>query len=135
MNRSKGFLITSSIAGVFILVYGTTLILRLLLGNYLLVGGLMDPNYLILALLSSAPFIMYLLLKGKSSVEASKVVFSSGLLFITLFIYVHLALVTMTEEMTQGLLLRIVTIIPLTAIILVFVSHFTLGNKKALNID
>ena len=53
MNRSKGFLITSSIAGVFILVYGTYFNPTSFVGNYLLVGGLMDPNYLVLG------FIMF----------------------------------------------------------------------------
>ena len=134
MNRSIGFIIGLSIVGVFILVYGTSLILRLLLGDYLFVVGLMDLNYTLLAILCSVPFVLYLLLRGKPILRAIEVVLSSGILFITLFIYVQFALVTMTEEMTQGLFLRIITIIPTTAIILILVSHFATSNKKLIKV-
>lgn len=128
MNRSRGFLVMSSIACIFLLVYGTSIILRLLSGNYLMDGGLTDLNYLYLALLCSAPFILYSLF-SRHSVRASKVILTSGLLFLILFVPVHFTLVIEGKEITQETLLRILTLIPLSSFLLVFVSHFAIARK------
>ncbi|AIE59929.1 hypothetical protein BMMGA3_07595 [Bacillus methanolicus MGA3] len=124
MNRSKGFLVVSSIAGIFILVYGTSILLRLLFGQYFMDGGFSDLNYLYLALLCSAPFVLYLLFFGGNSERASKVISKSGLLFFILFVPVNCTLVIEGKEITQEVLTRILTVLPVTALLLVFVSHF-----------
>lgn len=129
MNQSKGFLVISSIVGMFILVYGTSIILRLLLGNYLMAAGLFDLSYAILALSCSVPFIIYIILNARPLA----VILVSGFLFLALFIPVQFAFVTMIEKMSPENLVRILTIFPLTAIIFVFVAHFVYSGQKSLN--
>ena len=51
MKRSKSSLFILCIVGIFLAVYGTAVILRLIFGDFLLDGGLTNPNYSLLALL------------------------------------------------------------------------------------
>jgi hypothetical protein len=129
MNRSKGYLFVSSIIGMFLLVYGTSIILRLLTGNELFDGVLSDINYVYLALLCSAPFVLYVLLSGKHSQRAFRVILASGILFKILFVPVYLTLVLEGKEITQEIIARILTIIPLSALLLVIVSHFAMARN------
>ncbi|EIJ77983.1 hypothetical protein PB1_10454 [Bacillus methanolicus PB1] len=130
MNRSKGFLVISSIVGIFLVVYGTSILFRFLFGNYFMDKGLSDVNYLYLALLCSVPYVLYLLLSGRHSERASKVFLTSGLLFLILFVPVHSTLVVEGKELTQETLTRILTVIPLSAFLLVIVCHFLIAGNK-----
>lgn len=130
MNRSKGFLVISSIVGTFLVVYGTSILFRFLFGNYFMDKGLSDVNYLYLALLCSVPYVLYLLLSGRHSERASKVFLTSGLLFLILFVPVHSTLVVEGKELTQETLTRILTVIPLSAFLLVIVCHFLIAGNK-----
>ncbi|MBS4176002.1 hypothetical protein [Lederbergia citrea] len=129
MYRSKGFLFLLSIVGIFLLVYGTSVILYLLSGNYLLDGGLTDPNYVFLALSCSAPFVLYLLFSRRHSARALEVILTSGLLFVVLFIPAHFSLVLDGVEKSQNLLFRLITILPVYALLLLCISHVMLRRK------
>jgi len=59
MKPSKRSLFVLCIAGVFLVVYGSAVVLRLLLGDFLLDGGLTNLNYLFLTLLCVVPFLLY----------------------------------------------------------------------------
>ena len=61
MKHSKRSLFILCIVGIFLVVYGTAVILRLILGDFLLDGGLTNLNYLLLTLLCVVPFLLYLL--------------------------------------------------------------------------
>jgi hypothetical protein len=121
MNRLKGILVVSCIASMFLFVYGTALILRLIFGKYLLEGGLFDLNYLFLTFLCSIPFLFFLLIKKNHS---KKEYFISGTLFSILYVYVNFLLVFSLVEMTAATEMRILIVFPVTALILAMVSHF-----------
>ena len=129
MYRSKVFLITLTIVGILLLVYGTSILLYLLSGKYLMVGGLTNLNYAFLTILCLAPFLLYLLLTRKHSYRALEVILASGVLFAMVFLPVHSSLVLDGAEITQKLLIRLFTILPVYALILVCISHIMLRRK------
>jgi hypothetical protein len=124
LNRSKGFYVIASILTTFVLVYGISVLLRLLLGAYLMVGGITDLNYVLLALLCSVPFVLYALLKSK---KAGEVILISGGMFIVLFVYVNFLLVFSLQEMTQAIVIRMLSVFPTFALLLIVAMHFSIG--------
>ena len=129
MHRSKSFLLLSSIIGIFLLVYGTSVIMYFWLGNNLMVGGITNLNYALLALLCLAPFVFYLLFAGNHANRAFEVIVASGILFCLLFVPLHFVLVFDGEVLSGGELLRLLTTLPAYAFMLVPIAHFMLGRK------
>jgi hypothetical protein len=120
-------LIIQSIIGLFILVYGTAILFKLSIGEYLMVDGLGDLNYLFLFSLCVVPFVLGILLRKEN---AGKLTLVSGLFFGTLFILVHGALIFSVLEMTPQILARILVVIPISALLIVGVSYFVINNEK-----
>lgn len=116
-----------SIICLFILVYGTAILFKLSLGEYLMVDGLGDLNYLYLFLLCAIPFVLGSLLKKENGLI---MILMSGLFFCTLFIFVHGALIYSVLEMTPQILARILTVIPISALLIVGVSYFLINKER-----
>ncbi|MFF2755696.1 hypothetical protein ACFVR1_18540 [Psychrobacillus sp. NPDC058041] len=114
-----------SIIGLFILVYGTAILFKLSFGEYLMVDGLGDLNYLYLFILCAVPFVLGIL--GENGV---KLTLMSGLFFGTLFVLVHGTLIFSVLEMTSEILARILTVIPISALLIVVVSYFVVNHEK-----
>jgi drug/metabolite transporter (DMT)-like permease len=124
MKHSKSSLFILSIVGVFLVVYGTAVILRLLFGDFLLDGGLSNLNYLLLALLCAVPFLIYLVVGKNYFEKVTEVVLTSGLFFLILFVYANILLVFSMTEQSQAITVRLLTTFPVVALILVVVLHF-----------
>jgi hypothetical protein len=114
-----------SIIGMFILVYGTAILFKLSFGEYLMVDGLGDLNYLFLFILCAVPFVL-----GIIGENGGKLTLMSGLFFGTLFILVHGTLIFSVLEMTSEILARILTVIPISALLIVIVCYFIINNEK-----
>ncbi len=127
MLKSKGALVAWSVAGVFILIYGTAALFNLLLGGYLFEGGLMNLNYGLLALLCALPFAVIAVV-GKNNDDHKRALIISALLFSILFVLVHLVLVFSGEVVDAG---RIMTIFPISALLLSVVLYFAAGKEKS----
>lgn len=128
MLKSKVTLAVGSVLGIFIVVYGTALLLRLLFDAYLFEGGLTNLNYGLLALLCVLPFAV-IAMAGRNGDENKRALIISALLFSILFVLVHLVLVLSAEVMDAG---RILVIFPVSALLLAVVLYFTAGKEKAL---
>jgi hypothetical protein len=137
MKHSRISLIVLCIVGIFLVVYGTIVILRLLLGDYLFVGGLNNPNYLLLTILCTVPFLLYVLISRNTNERLTEVILTSGLFFLILFVYTNFMLVFSMTEQSQAIEVRLLTTFPMVAWILVVVLHFTqgrnLGGKDLIN--
>lgn len=133
MKHSKSSLFILSIVGTFLVVYGTAVILGLLFGDFLLDGGLSNLNYLLLAFLCAVPFLIYLVISKNHFAKVTEVVLTSGLFFLILFVYANFLLVFSMTEQSQAITVRLLTIFPVVALILVVVLHFfyrgNLGSK------
>lgn len=127
MLKSKVAITMGSVIGIFIVVYGTALLLGLLFNAYLFEGGLTALNYGLLALLSALPFAVIAMVGGNGD-ENKRALIISALLFSILFVLVHLVLVLSAEVMDAG---RIMVIFPVSALLLALILHFTAGKEKA----
>ncbi|TQR19084.1 hypothetical protein [Psychrobacillus vulpis] len=130
MAYSKLSLSLRSIAGLLILVYGTSILYGLLFGKYLMVDGLMDINYLLLFLFCAVPIVLGIFINNNNALN---MILMISLFFGTLFILVHGALVFSVLEMTTEILARILTVIPISALIIVVVSYFVIDREHATN--
>ena len=131
MLKSKQVLIGGSIAGVFILVYGSAIVFRLLMGNYVFDNGLANPNYVYLVLLCSLPFVIV------GIIRLSEINFSllliSWFLFAFLFIVIHWTFVFSGEQITGKETGRILTVLPISALLIVAAARtaLSLGNAES----
>ena len=124
MKRSRSSLFILCIVGIFLAVYGTAVILRLIFGDFLLDGGLTNPNYSLLALLCLVPFLFYLLVSRNDFEKVNEVILTSGLFFILLFVYTNFILVLALTENSSAIAIRLLIIFPIVALLLVTVLHF-----------
>ncbi|MER2088769.1 MAG: hypothetical protein ABS920_03460 [Sporosarcina sp.] len=124
MKHSRRSLFIWCIGGVFLTVYGTAVILRLMSGDFLLDGGLTDLNYVLLALLCAVPFLFYLVVSKNDLEKISGVIFTSGFFFLLLFIYTNFILVFSLTEHSQAIAVRLLITFPIVALIMVAVLHF-----------
>lgn len=129
MKQSKRSLLVLCIVGTFLVVYGSAIVLRLLLGNFLLDGGLTNLNYLLLTLLCVVPFLLYLLISKNYCEKVTEVILISGLFFLIFFVYSNFMLVFSMTEQSQAIAVRLLMIYPTLALILVVVLHFTQGRN------
>ena len=134
MKYTKRALFILCIASIFLVVYGTAIILRLLLGDFLLDGGLTNLNYLLITLLCAVPFLLYLLVSKNHLEKVTEVILTSGVFFLIFFIYTNFMLVFSMTVQSQAIAVRLLMTFPMVALILVVVLHFTqggnVGNKK-----
>ncbi|MFJ7933747.1 hypothetical protein [Sporosarcina sp. NPDC096371] len=124
MKHSKSMLFILCIAGAFLLVYGTAVILRLTLGNYLLEGGLANLSYVLLAVLCVLPFLVYLFISGNQVGRILEVIGTSGFFFSILFVYVNFMLVFSSTEKFPEDEIRLLICFPVVALILVVLLQF-----------
>lgn len=129
MMKSKVAMAVGSIGGIFIVVYGTSILFQLLFNAYLFEGGLMNLNYGLLGLLCAVPFVLLAVI-GRTDKEAKRAVLISALLFSVLFILVHLVLVLSGEVMDSG---RVLVIFPVSALLLAVVLYLAAGKEKAVS--
>lgn len=127
MSKVKGFVVLGSIVGAFLVVYGSAILFRLLMGLYFLDGGLADPNYAYLAILCAVPFALNQLIYQK---QYSKPSFIGECLFILLFVIVHGVLVFSTVETTYEIVVRTLIVFPVSAFLMVIATRFgvSIGN-------
>ena len=71
MKQSKISLFALCIVGAFLIVYGTAVVLRLVLGEYLIDGGLTNLSYVTSYTFMRIPFLLYLSL-SKNHFERSR---------------------------------------------------------------
>lgn len=124
MKQSKISLLILCIVGIFLFVYGTAGILRLLLGKFLLGGGFADVNYATLALLCAVPFILYIVVTSNTLETMRELILTSGAFFVIIFIYVNAMLVNSLIEMHPEMVTRLLTVFPAASFLLVFVLSF-----------
>ena len=129
MKYTKRALFILCIVSIFLVVYGTAIILRLLLGDFLLDGGLTNLNYLLLTLLCAVPFLLYLLVSKNYFEKVTEVILISGVFFLIFFIYTNFLLVFSMTEQSQAIAARLLMTFPAVALILVVVLHFTQGRN------
>lgn len=129
MLKSKQALIGGSIAGVFILVYGSAIVLRLLMGSYVFDNGFANPNYVYLALLCSLPFVIAGIIRP-SEINFS-LIMTSGALFAFLFIVIHWAFVFTGEQVTGKEIGRMLTVLPISALLIVAATRIGLPRGNA----
>lgn len=125
--NTKPILAIKSMIGLFILVYGTAILFRLFFGKYLMSDGLMDINYLLLVLFCAVPIVIGIFINKDN---ALKMILMIGLFFGPLFIFIHGALIFSVLELTPEIVARILTVIPISALIIVGVSYFILNREK-----
>lgn len=111
-----------SIVGMLVLVYGTAILYKLFMGNYLLLGSLLDINYLFLALLCALPFVV-----GSLMVKPQSVLLSV-LLFTALFVIVHWGLVFYGQFVTGKGIARMLIVFPSCALLIMIAIGFF--NKR-----
>lgn len=127
MLKSKIAMAVGSVIGIFIVVYGTALLLGLLFDAYLFEGGLTNLDYGLLALLCALPFAVIALV-GKTGNENKRALVNGALLFSILFVLVHLVLVLSDEVMDAG---RVMAAFPVSALLLAVVLYLTTGKEKS----
>lgn len=128
MGQSKLLLIVGSVVSTFLLIYGSALGNRLLVGEYMMEGGLLDSNYIILALLCAIPFMLGSLMNMKLENHFNLIVIS-GLLFAVHFIIVHWAFVYFGVEMSGDILIRAFIVFPVSALLLVVAMRFGINME------
>ncbi len=130
MKQSKRTLFILCSVGVFLFVYGTAVILRLILGRYLLDGGLGNLNYALLAFLCAIPFLFYLLISRNQVERVAEVIMTSGFFFITLFVYVNFMLVLSSTEKLRENEIRLLITFPVVALILLVVFRLVQSSNS-----
>ncbi|QUW22356.1 hypothetical protein JSQ81_01830 [Sporosarcina sp. Marseille-Q4063] len=119
--HSKLFLAFGSLIGAFILVYGTAVMNRMVVGDYYMNEGLVDVNYAYLSLLCAVPFVLGCLVKlNITPKNRFTFIIVAGLLFAVLFTTVHWAFVYYGVEMAAGVLFRTLLVLPISALLVVF---------------
>lgn len=113
------------------MIFGTSIILHLLVGNFLLEGGLSNLNYLLLALLCAMPFLLYVIISGNNIERVTNVILTSGLFFLILFVYANFILVFSMTVQSQVIAVRSLITFPALALILVIVLHFSQSENLA----
>ncbi|MDN7240892.1 hypothetical protein QWY14_03780 [Planococcus sp. N028] len=129
MLKSKISKLVGSIVWVFILVYGTAYLFRLLFGSYMLEGGMANTSYGILALLCAVPFVLIEITERRKKSTFDLALISLGL-FSILFFLVHLVIVFSSEAMQDGAVTRALIVLPLSALLIVATVHFTVQHEK-----
>jgi hypothetical protein len=124
MKQSKITLLILCIVGIFLFVYGTAGVLRLLLGKFLLEGGFANVNYATLALLCAVPFILYIVVTSNTVETMRELIVTSGAFFVIIFIYANAILVNSLIEMHPEMVTRLLTVFPAASFLLVFVLSF-----------
>lgn len=141
MLKSKYFLIGGSVVGAILLVYGSAISNRLIVGDYMMEGGLLDPNYIILGVLCALPFVLGSSIRMTTSLNKhSDMILISGLLFATHFIIVHWAFVYHGVVMSDGILVRVFLTFPISACLIVVATRLGLsmdvrGSKEEHSMD
>ena len=131
MFKGKGTLVVGSVLGIFLLVYGTAVVFRLLMGSYFLNEGLTDPNYILLALLCAIPFgVGSSMGKNKTTKKHFETIFMGGVLFTLLFTTVHGVLVFWAPEMTNEVIVRTLTVFPISALFVVLAVNIGMKMKR-----
>lgn len=129
--KVKRYVVGGSVLGTFLLVYGTAIVFRLLMGHYFMVGGLADPNYILLALLCGIPFVVGSLISlNKSPKMYIETMFMSSVLFSVLFMTIHGVLVFWTTAMTDGVLVRTLIVFPVSALLIVVAAYIGVNMAK-----
>ncbi|WP_172369157.1 hypothetical protein [Sporosarcina jiandibaonis] len=124
MINSKLSLVFGSLIGAFLLVYGTAIINRMLVGDYYLNGGLLDLNYAYLSLLCAVPFVLGSVVKlNITSKNRLIFIITAGLLFAVLFTTVHWAFVYYGVEVAADVLFRTLLVLPISALLVVFAVY------------
>lgn len=130
MPHSKKLLMIGSVAGAFLLVYGSAISNRLLVGEYMIDRGLLDSNYIILALLCAIPFVLGSAISmNLKSENHFNLILVSGFLFVVLFVIVHWAFVYYGVEMSGGILTRAFIVFPISACLLVVAMRFGMNME------
>lgn len=136
MQQSKITLIGGVVVGAFLLVYGSAILNRIIVGDYFMDRGLLDLNYIILALLCAVPFILASLIKMNMNQEKHfNMILMSGFLFAVHFIIVHWAFVYFGVEMSDGILLRTIIVFPISAFLIVLATYFGMNMEIATRPD
>lgn len=118
--QSRPSLMFGSVIGAFLLVYGTAIINKMLVGDYLMNAGLLDLNYVFLSLLCAVPFVLGCLVKLNITPKNRSIfIIAAGLLFAVLFKIVHWALVFHGVEMAADVLFRTLLVLPISALLVV----------------
>ncbi len=130
MKRSRSYLFILCIVSIFLTVYGSAVILRLIFGDFLLDGGLTNPNYSLLSLLCLVPFLFYLLVSRNDFEKVKEVILTSGLFLILLFVYTNYILVLALTVNSSAIDIRLLIIFPIVALLLVTVLHFFLSKNS-----
>lgn len=130
MKRSKSSIFIVCIVGIFLAVYGTAFILRLIVGGFLLDGGLINPNYSLLALLCVVPFLFYLLVSRNHFEKVNEVILTSGLFFLIIFVYTNFLLIRALTENSAAATIRLLIIFPIFALILLAILHFSHSKNR-----
>jgi len=132
--KEKRYLIGKSVLGIFLLVYGTAVVFRLIMGNYFMDRGLADPNYIFLALLCALPFVVGSLMgKNKNLEKHIEVIFSGGMLFSLLFIAVQGALVFSANGMTDEIIARTLIVLPTSALLVLLAAYIGVSTGRAVH--
>ena len=130
MLKSKGFLIGGSVVGAMLLIYGSAISNRLIVGDYMMDGGLLDPNYSILAVLCAVPFVLGSVIRMTTGLKKkANMILVSGLLFAIHFIIVHWAFVYHGVVMSDGLLVRTFLVLPISACLIVIATRIGMSME------
>lgn len=122
--HSRLSLASGSVIGALLLVYGTAIINRMLVGDYYMNGGLSDLNYAYLSLLCAVPFVIGSLMKlNITPKNHSTFIIVAGFLFAVLFSTVHWAFVYYGVEMAADVLFRTLLVLPISALLVVFAVY------------
>lgn len=131
MGKSKSLLVGGSIVGTFILVFGTAILFRLLMGTYFMKGGLADSNYILLALLCAVPFAVCSLIEmNKNPKKHIEAILIGGVLFSLIFMTVHGCLVFSASPMTDAAITRTLIVFPISALFIVLAAYFSMSMGR-----
>ena len=104
-------------------------------------GGLLNPNYFILSVLCALPFVLGSSIRMTASPNKHfDMILISGLLFATLFIIVHWALVYHGVVISDGILVRTFLVFPISSCLIVVATRLGLsmevrGSKGEYSLD
>lgn len=122
--QSRLSLVFGSVIGAFVLVYGTAIINRVLVGDYFMTSGLLDINYANLSLLCAVPFLLGSLVKLNITLKNRLIfIIAAGILFAVLFTTVHWAFVYHGVEMATDVLFRTLLVLPISALLVVLAVY------------
>lgn len=132
MLQSKQGLVGGSIIGVFLLVYGSAIAFRVLVGEYMLEGGLTNLSYSYLALLCALPFVLEGLTRSNNGQKKYfNTIVMSGVLFAILFVVIHWAFVYSGEQLTDDAIRRMLIVFPISALLIVVAIRIALMGRES----